>query len=224
MAEIEFAEQIMASPVKKRTALAGKSTNVRQTPGGIYKNNSTSSHTSPSKRSQVNLSYALNNSPVRSLSFSPRKNDGNAVFTFHEETPSERAATLMMHMSLSKRALPNPDENDASAVKENLSPSKTSRRSESPQRPSKRKCLQDLSIKEYMGFLEQPHSAQPVPLTLHYKHKTLLPSFVTPPRDQRLREFFTSSRSEAPTPASRTTDDIPKNKVVRKLNFKICEN
>ncbi|QLL35102.1 hypothetical protein HG536_0H04780 [Torulaspora globosa] len=214
----------MASPIKKRTALAGKSTNVRQTPGSIYKNNGTSSHTSPSKRSQVNVSYALTNSPVRSLSFSPRKNHNSAIFTFHEETPSERAATLMMHMSLNKRALSNPDENDASAVKENMSPSKASRLGELPQRSPKRKRLQDLSITEYMGFVEQPHSGQIAPLTLHYKHKTVLPSFVTPPRDQRLREFFATSSSDAPTPASRTTDDIPKNKVVRKLNFKICEN
>ncbi|QLQ82227.1 hypothetical protein HG537_0G04820 [Torulaspora globosa] len=214
----------MASPIKKRTALAGKNTNVKQTPGGIYKNNSTSSHTSPSKRSQIDLSYALTNSPVRSLSFSPRKNDNSAMFTFHEETPSERAATLMMHMSLSKRAFSNPDENDASAVKENLSPSKTSRPKRSSQRSPKRKHLHDLSIAEYMGFVEQPHSGLVAPLTLHYKHKTVLPSFVTPPRDQRLREFFATSSSDASTRGSRTTDDIPRDKVVRKLNFKIFEN
>lgn len=220
-------EQLMASPIKKRTALAGKSTNIRQTPGGIYKSNSTSSHTSPNKKSQVNLAYALSNSPVRSLSISPRKNDDTGTFTFHEETPSERAATLMMHMSLSKRALAlsSTDENDPSSVKENMSPSKALSRVRSPQRPSERKQLQDLSITEYPGFIEEPQSGETAPLTLHYKHKTVLPNFVTPPRDQKLRECFTTSGSgEVPTLTSRTTDDIPKDKVVRKLDFKICEN
>lgn len=220
-----MAIELMASPIKKRTALAGKSTNIRQTPGAVQKNGSTKSHISPTRKSQVNLSYALSNSPVRSVSTSPRRSADSTVFTFHEETPSERAATLMMHMSLDKRFLSNADENDFSSIKENMSPSKAAAREQLTQKPAKRRHLQDLSIKDYPGFVEYPHSKELDPLTLHYNHKIILPSFVTPPRDQRLRECFsTGGTSQSLIQGSRTTDDVPKDKVIRKLNFKICEN
>lgn len=212
----------MASPVKKRTALVGKNVNIRQPTGAIKKtSNSLSSHGSPKKKSQADLSYALKHSPVRSVSVSPKKN--STTFTFHEETPTERTATLMMHMSLTKKALFHNDENDFSGVKENMSPSKSSRLKQ--RSPVKRQPLRDLSIEEYKGFIQTPFSKETTPLTLHYSKKIPLPNFVTPPRDKKLREFFTLSKnSNPPIATSRSTDDIPKDKIVRKLNFKIHEN
>lgn len=211
--------------MKKRTALAGKNVNARPTSGAIHKVGSLSNHTSPSKKSQVDLSYAMNNSPVRSVSLSPRKSTEAGGFTIREETPSERAAVLMKHMYLTRKASSNADENDFEAVKENMSPTKLSRMNRSPQRQASRKPLQDLSIEEHKGYVQDPGSREIAPLTLHYNRRAKLPTFVTPPRDQKLRECFTgSSSNEARAGASRTTDDIPEDKVVRRLDFKIHEN
>lgn len=215
----------MGSPVKKRTALAGKNVNARPSSSSIHKVGSLSNHTSPSKKSQVDLTYALNNSPVRSVSLSPKKSAETSAFTFHEETPSERAAALMKHMSLAKKSSLSVDENDFDAVKENMSPTKLANMDKTAQRQSIRRPLQDLSIEEHKGYVEDPNSHETAPLTLHYSRRTTLPTFVTPPRDQKLRECFTISNNDAaPAANSRTTDDIPKDKVVRKLNFKIHEN
>lgn len=225
--------------MKKRTALVGKNVNLKQTVGSIHKSNHSSNHSSPSKRSQGDLSYALRHSPVRNVSLSPkRSNSSSAAFTIHEETPTERTATLMMHMSLSKHANLEHDENDFSNIKENISPSKlttskyTARhKMASPsQSQGKRLPLRDLCIKEYKGYIEDPRSAEITQLTLHCKRKTQLPIFVTPPRDKKLQKFFTSRRSGENEElsrhlyTSRSTDDISKDKIVKKLNFKICEN
>lgn len=215
----------MASPIKKRTALAGKSVNVKPGSGSVKKPGTLSNQASPSKKSQVDPAYALNNSPVRSVSLSPQKRAESSIFTFHEETPSERAAVLMKHMSLARSASLNVNENDYHVVKENMSPTKLSNMHKPQQRQTRTKPLQDLSIEEYKGYVEDPSSHETAPLTLHYSRRTVLPTFVTPPRDQKLRECFKTSNADgAPALASRTTDDIPKDKVVRKLNFKIHEN
>lgn len=229
----------MSSPVKKRTALVGKNVNLKQNAGSIHKSNHSSNHSSPSKRSQKDLSYALRHSPVRTVSLSPkRSNSSSAAFTIHEETQTERTATLMTHMSLSKHANLNHDENDFSAIKENMSPSKltTAKYMGRPQTPlrsqsqGRRLPLRDLCIKEHKGYIEDPRSAEITQLTLHCTRKMQLPNFVTPPRDKKLQQFFTSRRSGENEElgghlyTSRSCDDISKDKIIKKLNFKICEN
>ncbi|GAV54692.1 hypothetical protein ZYGR_0AS00140 [Zygosaccharomyces rouxii] len=222
----------MSSPIKRRTALVGKSTNIRSSTvrkGSI----------SPSKRSQVSVDYALRHSPVRNVPTSSLdKNPAPAPslpFVIHEETPEERTATLMNHMSLSRSRRNYQDENDFSGVKENMSPSKLNQptKNSSPRRSqlgssAVRRPLRDLSISEHEGSIEDPRTGESTPLTLHYTRKTRLPNFVTPPRDKQLRQYFSTARNDDGGHShlfiSKSTDDIPKDKVVRKLDFKICEN
>ncbi|CAR28283.1 hypothetical protein ZYGR_0R00160 [Zygosaccharomyces rouxii] len=224
----------MSSPIKRRTALVGKSTNIRSST--VRKGS-----VSPSKRSQVNVDYALRHSPVRNVPTSSLdKNPAPAPapllpFVMHEETPEERTATLMNHMSLSHSIMKYHDENDFSGVKENMSPSKLHRttKNSSPTRSqlpttAVHKPLRDLSISEHEGSVEDPRTSESIPLTLHYTKKTRLPNFITPPRDKHLRQYFSTTRHDDDDHShlftSKSTDDIPKDKVVRKLDFKICEN
>lgn len=228
----------MSSPVKRRTALAGKSTNIRSST--VRKDS-----ISPSKRSQVNVDYALRHSPVRNVPTSSLDKNPTPVpslpFEIHEETPEERTATLMNHMSLSQFRKSYQDENDFSGIKENMSPTKLNRTASdlSPiqslsQNTISRKPLRDLSIADHKGFIENPRTKESTPLTLHYSKRTRLPNFVTPPRDKHLRQYFTTTSNndhdqdqdndQGNLYTSKSTDDIPKDKVVRKLDFKICEN
>lgn len=223
----------MSSPIKKRTALSGKSTNIKTST--IHKGTQHNGSFSPSKRSQVNVGYALRHSPVRNVSVSSLEKMPSLTlpFVIHEETPDERAAILMNHMSLSKGCIGHHDENDFSGVKENMSPDKLHQKTKSESckspgaRTTTRRPLSNLSISEHKGYLEDPRTREVVPLTLHYTKKIKLPSFVTPPRDKRLRQYFSTMGQDDDHPqlfVSRSTDDIPKDKIVRKLNFKICEN
>ncbi|GCF01598.1 hypothetical protein ZYGM_000508 [Zygosaccharomyces mellis] len=222
----------MSSPIKRRTALVGKSTNIRS-------NTVRKGSISPSKRSQVSVDYALRHSPVKNLSTSSLdKNPAPAPslpFIIHEETPAERTATLMNHMSLSQSRTGHQDENDFSTVKENMSPSKLNQSTKGPsakpqlESSTAHRPLRDLNISDHGGFIEDPRTGASTPLTLHYTKKTRLPNFVTPPRDKHLRQYFSTTRhrddiDDLHLLASKSTDDIPKDKVVRKLDFKICEN
>ncbi|AQZ15273.1 ACM1 (YPL267W) [Zygosaccharomyces parabailii] len=223
----------MSSPNKRRTALAGKSTNIRANP--IHKGTQFNSSLSPSKRSHVNVGYALRHSPVRNVPSSSIENTPSPALPFiiHEETSEERATTLINHMSLTKTSSNYHDENDFSGVKENMSPSKLNKKAgklsitQVVPATAERRPLQNLSISEHMGYVEDPRTRELLPLTLHYTRKTILPSFVTPPRDERLKNYFSITAHEdnhAGLLTSRSTDDIPKDKVIRKLEFKICEN
>lgn len=215
--------------------MIGKSTNIRSSTvrkGSI----------SPSKRSQVNVDYALRHSPVKNVPSNTSSLDRNPApapslpFVIHEETSEERAATLMNHMSLSHSKKKCQDENDFSGVKENMSPSKLDQKKKnaSPTRfhmesSTVRRPLRDLKISEHSGFVEDPRTGESTPLTLHYTRKTRLPDFITPPRDKHLRQYFSTTQhnndvDDSHLFVSKSTDDIPKDKVVRKLQFKICEN
>lgn len=219
----------MSSPTKRRAALAGKNVNVKHAvlTGNVHKSNHSSNHSSPAKKSQVGLNYALRCSPVRHVSLSPKRSTTpsatKTTFTFHEETPSEKAAVLIEHMSLLRDCKLANDENDFIQVKENTSPSKISKKVHTQQN-LKRVPLRDLSIEDYKGYIEDPYTSQATPLTLHYNQKTKLPNFVTPPRDSKLKEYFTYNNLRDAKTGSRSTDDIPKDKIIKKLNFKICEN
>lgn len=207
--------------------MAGKDVNVKQATlvGGIRKG---SNHCSPIKKSQVGIDYALRHSPVRNLTVTsnkgtPRK--GVSDFTFHEETPSEKAAVLMEHFSLKQQCAASNDENDYNTVKENMSPSKLAKRVDNNStKNSKRIPLRDLSIEDHKGYIVDPHTHEETTLTLHYKYKTKLPTYVTPPRDKKLRQYFTYSDIKEGKPLSRSTDDISKDKIVKKLDFTIRGN
>lgn len=211
-----------SSPSKRRTALASKNVNLRY---GINKETKRSPNKkSPAKRTRIGALVALQRSPIKKHETTALPKITDSSFSFYEETPEQRAAVLMKQMSISRQIIH--DENDYQTKKENVSPSRLKQRSKLASDGSKRLPLADLRIDEYKGYIEYPGSKFQTPLTLHINHKHVIPSFVTPPRNKMLRDFFTTrvphnKENSSGCSRSRTTDDIPKDKVVRKLNFTI---
>lgn len=220
------------SPSKGRSALSSKSVNVKNQ--GISKK----SHPrmSPTKN-KFEFEQALSSSPTRQVSTSPirspiKPRDGSQ-FSFFEESDEDRAAILMKHISLRRSAVH--DENDYGNDRENRNfiqdkeyNSKYNKRT----LLGKRNPLQDLSVELFPGTVQFRGTNVEQPLNLHLNHKTQLPAYVTPPRNGKLKDFFSSSHGReietdnytATTTNSFTTDDIPVDKVIRKLAFKISED
>ncbi|EDO14394.1 hypothetical protein Kpol_191p3 [Vanderwaltozyma polyspora DSM 70294] len=212
------------SPIKKRNALGDKDVNLRH--HGVHKSSSRSNHSSPLKNSNVDVDFALRHSPVRNISPSLEQNNSNNMpFSIFEESEEQRTATMLQHISLVKQSS-FADENDYSIVKENISPNKINRDSKIQALQMNRKPLQDISIEDCKGYIEDPITHEVTQLTLHTTQKTVLPADITPPRDNKIKEHFTNTRvsNQVDKSKSRTTDDISKDKVVRKLNFDIFEN
>lgn len=229
----------MSSPVRKRFALLDKSINARRQ--NIYKHERNSNSSSPLKSSNISVNFALRNSPIRnssptrntSSSLSPTKSESlsNTPFVMFEETQEQRTTVLMQHMSLAIQSSICNDENDFENIKENMSPSKLQNQkvlgsANNIHRIGKRSPLKDLSIEDHKGYIENPITHKSTQLSLHINHRIKLPPFVTPPRDIRIKQYFTTSRveNEPSKSHSRSADDIAKDKVIRKLNFKIFEN
>lgn len=224
--------------MKRRPALVGKNVNSISR-RSIHKNDST--HSSPTKKSNRNsqlIDLALRKSPVRQVSLSPQRRtrqteETSIPFKMFEETSEMRANILEEHQLLLTRSVQFHDENEYEDVKENVSPTKIKLMNRKGGRmnskTSIRKPLQDLDIMEYKGYIENPQTNSRMQLTLHTNGKVHLPSFVTPPRKHKLKDYFTSNNGDHNTNLvslhpSKTTDDIDQDKVVRKLEFKICEN
>ncbi|CCD26838.1 Acm1p NDAI_0I02700 [Naumovozyma dairenensis CBS 421] len=234
----------MSSPIKRRPVLAGKNVN-SYTKGSIRKNGNDSTHSSPSKKNYKIIDYALRRSPIKNVSLSPQRrkplyspsklncSTRNGTFTMFQETPEARQAILLEHSNMLVYSSSYHDENSFEEVKENMSPSKLNSKKLIRQKPTKkrviRKPLRDLDISEYKGYIENPHTKETTELNLHTNGKIHLPSFVTPPRKHKLKDYFTTNTHEHDSSASslhfsQTTDDINENKVVRKLEFEIFEN
>ncbi|SCW01498.1 LAFE_0E00958g1_1 [Lachancea fermentati] len=147
-------------------------------------------------------------------------------FHFHEETAEERARILSNQTSVYRSLVKN--ENDFNGIKENLDPlsSYCGQQNRKDARCSNRDPLTDLSTEEFGGFIQYTDSMKEIPLSLHWQDKITLPSYITPPRNPYLRNFFDSARTVKAVKLtdSKTTDDICQDKVVRKLSFRIYEN
>lgn len=214
------------SPMKKRNVLTSKNVNIRNQ--GIVKG---SNNISP-RKTKLDVEQALNNSPIRKVTVSPVKvpykslSPSSGVFTFFEESEEDRAAALIKHVSLRRKTFH--DENDYEKEQENKDFNKTKEdqlNQYGRSKTAKRVPLQDLSITLFPGTIKYQHSSIEQPLNLHLNHKQILPEYITPPRNNKLKDFFTAKRGETnSTSGALTTDDIPTNKVIRKLQFNICEN
>ncbi|SCU81968.1 LAMI_0B08416g1_1 [Lachancea mirantina] len=213
------------SPIRRRPALIHKSVNSRH---HVHKSPKLKS---PEKRA-IEVEKAIQRSPVRKVGelrepggCLPQLEGGagahSARFTFYEETQEQRESILIAQDSLARQTIQ--DENDFEQIKENVGSGLGS----GTHRDGKR-CfpLNDLDISEYRGTIKYSDSQEEYPLTLPLNGAIRLPTFVTPPRNQSLRQFF-DIRPERPNNVrngSRTTDDINENKVIRKLAFKIMED
>lgn len=202
------------SPSKSRGALKKKSINIRNS---VQKERIINDEISP-RKTKNDISKALEKSPIKLVLISPLK--PKSEFAFYEETAEQRAMVLLEQVSLNHQLIH--DENDYEGQKENMSNQKL----ENVFCVHKRKPLKDLSIHKYPGSITFKNQEE-MPLTLHITNSQVLPSYLTPPRDKRLRSLFTTKRhSQVGSRTHRflTTDDICYKKVVRKLNFPIYEN
>ncbi|AET38523.1 Acm1p Ecym_3004 [Eremothecium cymbalariae DBVPG len=207
------------SPIKKRSVLTQKNINAKSS---VRKEKVSSSQGSP-KQTGHELE-AQRRSPIKESSGSPLKTVNQ--FTFHKETPEERTLVLMNQVLIAKERIQ--DENDAESVKENLEQDISPKRSTKAIRKKHRHALGDLSIDEYAGYIQYKGSMKKKQLTLHIGHPTKLPSFVTPPRNYVLKQYFSTNtlkRSKGRKTRSQTTEDICEDKkAVRKLEFAIHED
>ncbi|AEY95543.1 FACR025Wp [Eremothecium gossypii FDAG1] len=202
------------SPVK-RNVLARKSVNVK---AGARKDKNSSNQSSP-KRAKIESSES---SVTTGRVASPLRPSGQ--FTFYKETPEERAQVIQQQTTVAQQRVR--DENDFESCKENLDCEETAKTGAAAAKPS-RTALRDLSIEEYCGYIEYKGGSSRNQLTLHLAHPTVLPSFVTPPRSAKLRAFFTAKqvvKSKRRCKRAKTTDDICKDRTVRKLDFTIHQD
>ncbi|CCE65594.1 hypothetical protein TPHA_0M00160 [Tetrapisispora phaffii CBS 4417] len=236
----------MSHTTRSRTPLSSRSINHRiNNVNKITISKNSIEKVSPLKRSDIDISIALKKSPIRrsndsallrsrSNSRSPIKNKNSTPepFTLFEETQDQRATVLMNHMSLTRNLRTYRDENDWEFIKENMSPNKLKNRETAQEllnktrQNSHRQILKDLSISEHKGYIEDPRTRESSELNIHIKNGISIPSFVTPPRDKNIKDYFkvagTFDKTVIQNTTSRSTDDIPKDKVIRKLNFNIC--
>ncbi|KAG0674855.1 hypothetical protein C6P41_002340 [Kluyveromyces marxianus] len=219
------------SPLKKRNVLSSKNVNVNATGHAklVSKPGISGSRGSPVRsRTKIDVEQALQSSPVRQVrSMSPIKCGSGAstgttttTFTFYEESEEDRAAALVRHMTLRRSAVHDENETEQENQNQKLEPSRVHTQTQKHRKP-----LQDLDIDKYPGTVQYAGGREQR-LTLQLGHQRALPVGVTPPRDKKVRDFFGGKQGgagEAATPSSSTTDDIPLNKVVRKLDFRIAE-
>ncbi|KAL2709695.1 hypothetical protein KLU848_1756 [Kluyveromyces marxianus] len=219
------------SPLKKRNVLSSKNVNVNATGHAklVSKPGVSGSRGSPVRsRTKIDVEQALQSSPVRqvrSRSKSPIKcGTTSTTFTFYEESEEDRAAALVRHMTLRRSAVHDENETEQENQNQKLEPSRV----HTQDTQKHRKPLQDLDIDKYPGTVQYAGGREQR-LTLQLGHQRALPVGVTPPRDKKVRDFFGGKQggaggaAETMTPSSSTTDDIPLNKVVRKLEFRIAE-
>lgn len=224
------------SPLKKRNVLSSKNVNVNATGHAklVSKPGISGSRGSPVRsRTKIDVEQALQSSPVRQVrSKSPIKSgtgttsgtSSTTTFTFYEESEEDRAAALVRHMTLRRSAVHDENETEQENQNQKLEPSRV----QAQDTQKHRKPLQDLDIDKYPGTVQYAGGREQR-LTLQLGHQRALPVGVTPPRDKKVRDFFGGKQGDArgaaetATPSSSTTDDIPLNKVVRKLDFRIQE-
>lgn len=222
------------SPVKKRVPLGYKNVNIRRSntiASGISK------VISPSKLNKNNsfISTLQNTSPLRAnIKHTPlvspynNNNNSSANFFIFEESEEMRESIIKAHNVEVNTIRGCMDiENDPILDKENnLDYYKNNFKK---RLLNDRKPLQDLSIMEFKGYIENPLTKDITELTLQWdNNKNKLPSFITPPRDSKLKTLFNGNFKHKntffSTNKNKTTDNININKIVKKLDFEIYEN
>lgn len=222
------------SPPKspRRIALSSKDNNIR--------------HQQITKSSTPQLSPAKDNrsfsprrsiSPQRSVSpvspkrsISPEKADSNISNFFKNKEIPQLGFTIFSDdkdystelQLASNLKVTTQDENDNTYNKENVNITPVIRNLLT----SRRKVLGDLNIKVYSGFIKFPKEGEITPdiqLTETWTNnkQIRIPSYVTPPRKDRIKYISFENEKIKPKKRSNSQSDIDTRKVVKKLVFDI---
>lgn len=203
------------SPTKspRRLALSSKDGNVKLSPKKSLKS-TTTPNLSPSR-------------PRSSLSRSPStskqllaKAKPSLGFTIYQDPKDYSTEMYLSSVKLQS------DENDYTGNKENIEPKYSNSRCSSPSKKRARSSLSDRNILENPGYIQ--YTSLPRVSNLYQldtvwnnSNNVEIPSYVTPPRKDRVKYLSFVNPREKPIKRSSSLNDFNSERVVKKLVFDI---